>query len=101
MSLTAGPIIAIGTITVVNASFINNKPIDWRVPIATGLATITFAGLEKINPSIFKTIAYLGLITVVFTRMQKDVPSPAESMMNWWNGKTSGTIVGKGEGIVI
>lgn len=101
MPATTGPILAMGTITLVNSSFVHNKPIDWRIPIATGLGTIIFAGLEKVNSDFFKAITYLGLVTILFSRTQKNVPSPTESMLDWWNGKTSATIYQKGEGIVI
>jgi hypothetical protein len=77
--------LAIGAITLINNSIVHNKPVDWRVPIATGLGAVIFAGFEKVAPDIAPAVVYLGLVTIIFTRIQKDVPSPTESIIDWWN----------------
>lgn len=84
---TTGPILAIGGITLVNQSVIHDKPVDWRVPIAAGLAAGLFGLFEKAWEDAAVGVAYVALVTMLFTRTQKDVPSPVESFNDWWNGK--------------
>jgi hypothetical protein len=87
---TTGPILAIGAITMANETIVNGKPIDWRVPIATGLAAMAFSALENVSgslaPAITK-IAWLALLTTLIVRVKPDTPSPAESFMTWYNAK--------------
>jgi len=87
MAQTTGPILAVGGITVFNQSVLNNKPIDWRVPIATGFLAGGFALFEKGNASLAKGIAWTALLTVLLTRLDPKVPSPVESLLKYWNGK--------------
>lgn len=85
MARTTGPILAIGVITVTNQSVVNNRPIDWRVPLATGVAAGVFSLAEKGWESGAVGLAWLALVTVVFARLQPGVPAPAESALQWWN----------------
>lgn len=84
MSATTGPILATGALTIVNRAVFNNQPIDWRVPIATGLATIGFSLFERVSPEIAKILAWTTFLTVLLTRLDPKVPSPVESATNWW-----------------
>lgn len=87
MAQSTGPIIAIGAITVANEVVFNNQPMNWRVPIATGIAAIAFAGAEAIiGPTLPRGIALLALVTVVFARTNPNIKAPAESALDWWNG---------------
>lgn len=82
---STGPILAVGGITLVNQTIVNGKPIDWKVPIATGIACGAFAMLENFSPETATGLAWLALLSVVFVRIKPDVPAPAESFVKWWN----------------
>lgn len=85
MSKTIGPILATGTITVVNGTVFNGEPMNWRVPIATGLAAVGFSLAERIWPQGAEILAWTTLLTVLLTRTNPKVPSPTESALKWWN----------------
>lgn len=85
MAQSTGPVLAIGGITIMNQTILNNKPIDWRVPIATGFLAGIFALFEKSNPKFVTGIAWIALVTVVLARVDPKVPSPAESLVKYWN----------------
>lgn len=84
MAETTGPILAVGGITVLNQTVLHGKPMDWRLPIATGVACGLFALMEHAAPEPARMAAYAALITVLFTRIN-GVPSPTESFLTWWN----------------
>lgn len=88
MAQTTGVILAIGGITITNRVVFNDKPMDWRVPIATGLAALLFTGLEKVWGEGAKMLAWTALIAVVLTRVDPSVPSPAESALAWWESSS-------------
>lgn len=83
---STGPILAIGAITVANQSLINDEPIDWKVPIATGVAVGVFALVEQGLPDVAVAISWLALVSVLFVRIKPGVPSPTESFVKWWEG---------------
>lgn len=85
MSKTIGPILATGTVTIVNRSVFHSEPMDWRVPIATGLAAVGFSLAEKAWPVGAEILAWTTLLTVLITRTDPKVPSPTESALKWWN----------------
>lgn len=85
MSATTGPILAVGGITMFNQTILNNKPIDWRIPIATGFLAGGFALLERANAQFAKGIAWIALLTVLLARVDPKVPSPVESLLKYWN----------------
>lgn len=84
MSRTIGPILATGALTVVNQTVFHDKPMDWRVPIATGLAAVGFSLAEKGAPQLAVVVAWTTLLTVLLTRTNPTVPSPVESAVEWW-----------------
>lgn len=84
---TTGPVLAIGAITLANASVLHDKPVDWRIPIATGLAAGAFALAEKAYEPLATGIAWVALVAVLLVRMDDRVPSPVESLNDWWNGR--------------
>lgn len=75
----------------VNQSVFNSEPIDWRIPMATGLAGIGFTLVEKVSPEAALILAWTALVSVVLTRMTPDIPSPTESAVKWFDkmGKDS------------
>ncbi|SEF12909.1 hypothetical protein SAMN05216489_09987 [Streptomyces sp. 3213] len=91
MAKTTGVILAIGAITVANRVVFNGKDMDWRIPVATGLASMTFAALEKVNQEAALSLSYMALISVLLTRIDPKVPSPTESALDWWNTPAGGT----------
>lgn len=85
MAQSTGIILAIGGITLANEVIFNDREMDWRIPIATGIAALTFTGIEKANAQAAVGLAYVALVAVLFTRVNPKVPSPTESALNWWN----------------
>jgi len=79
--------LATGVVTVVNQTVFNDKPMDWRVPLATGLAAVGITLFERIWADGAVILAWSSLVTVLVTRVQPNVPSPVESAMTWWNRK--------------
>lgn len=90
MAASTGPILAAGAITLGNEVILHNQPVNWRVPIATGIAAGLLALLEKATPGIAVGLAWLALLTLLIARTDPKVKSPAESLLDWWNqgGKT-------------
>lgn len=84
MARTTGPILAIGAVTLANQSLLNDKPIDWRIPIAAGLAAGLFALFEKGWEEAAVALAWTALAATLFTRLTPGVPSPIESAARWW-----------------
>lgn len=87
MAKSIGPILAVGAITLGNETILNNKPVDWRIPVATGIAASVFALVEKPFPKASVALAYVSLVTVLFTRINPTTPAPAESLAKFINGK--------------
>ncbi len=86
MSRTTGPILAVGAITIANETLIGGKPLNWRIPVATGLAAGIFAFAERGWADGAVALAWLSLTAVVFVRIDPKTPAPAESFVTWWNG---------------
>jgi hypothetical protein len=84
MSRTIGPILATGAITIANQTVFHGKPMDWRVPIATGLAAIGFSLIERPAPELAVILAWTTFLTVLLSRTDPKVPSPVESAVEWW-----------------
>lgn len=80
-SRTTGPILAVGAITMANQSIFHDKEVDWRVPIATGVAALGFSAFERVMPDIARVLAWGSVIAVLLTRMDPKVPSPTESFL--------------------
>lgn len=85
MSKTTGPILAMGGLTIANTTVFHGQPMDWRVPVATGLAAVGFSLAEKAWPQGAEILAWTALLTVLLTRTNPLVPSPAESAVSWFN----------------
>lgn len=88
MGRTIGPVLATGAVTVVNQSVFHGKPIDWRVPVATGLAAIGFDLFENVAPKVAVVLAWSAFLTVMLTRTDPSIPSPTESALAWWQKGT-------------
>lgn len=90
MSATTGPVLAIGAITMANRSLLHDKPVDWRIPVATGLAAVLFSGAERVWADGARMLAYTALVAVCLSRIDPDVPSPVESALQWWQHGAGG-----------
>lgn len=90
MSKTTGPILATGALTIVNQTIFHGKAMDWRVPLATGLAAVGFSLAERVWEEGTEILAWTVLITVLLTRTDPSIPSPTESALAWWD-KTGST----------
>ena len=87
MARSTGPILLVGAITLTNESIVHGKPVDWRIPIATGAAAGIFALAEKGFPDAAVALAWLALGVTLFIRIDKATPAPIESMTNFLEGK--------------
>jgi hypothetical protein len=83
---STGPILAVGAITLGNKVIANSQPMDWRIPVMTGVAAGIFALAEQAWPEGAVAMAYLSLVAVLFVRIDKNVPAPTESFLKWLNG---------------
>jgi len=95
MSKTTGPILATGAVTIANRTIFHGQPMDWRVPIATGLAAVGFGLAERVWPEGIEILAWTVLVTVLLTRTDPSIPSPTESALQWWDS-TAGSSKNKG-----
>lgn len=87
---TTGPILAVGAITLANASVFHDRPVDWRIPVATGLAAVMFSGMEKVWAEGARALAWTALVAVCLTRIDPRTPSPVESALSWWREDDGG-----------
>lgn len=88
MAASTGPILAIGAVAVTNRVIFNDRPMDWRIPIATGLAAVVAAGAETvIGPQIPRGLALVALVAVALSRVDPSMPAPAESALVWWRAR--------------
>ena len=81
---TTAPILAIGAITLANATILGDKPFSWRVPIATGMAALLFAGAEKVWEPGAVGLAYVALVTTLFVDPDGG-PAPIQTAHAWWS----------------
>lgn len=84
MARTTGIVLATGAMTIANASVFHDKPLDFRIPVASGLAAIGFALMERAAPQLAVAMAWTGFAVVLLTRTDPRTPSPAESALAWW-----------------
>lgn len=87
MARTTGPLVAAGTATLINQTVFNKQPINWRIPIATGIAAVTFSFGERIAPRFVVGVAYIALVTTLIARVVPNQPTPVENALKWWNQK--------------
>lgn len=83
MSRTTGPVLAIGGITLANGLLLEDRPMDWRIPIATGVAAGLFALLEKAWADGAVALAYVALLSVLLTRLPGQKRAPLENLTDW------------------
>jgi len=81
MARSTGPLLAVGALTMANATLLNDKPIDLRIPVATGVLVLVAAAAERVGGDIVVGIAWVALVTSFVARTNSDTPSPAESLV--------------------
>jgi hypothetical protein len=87
MAASTGPILAIGAITMGRDILIDRRDVDWRVPVATAISAVLFAGAEKAVGRVAAYVAYLALATVTLVRLDPKKPAPAEALVSFLEGK--------------
>jgi hypothetical protein len=90
VSKTTGVVLATGGIALANKTVFHGEPMDWRIPVATGLAAVGFSLAERAWPQGAEILAWTALLTILLTRTSPNVPSVAESAVKWFNN-TGGT----------
>jgi hypothetical protein len=85
MAKSTGPILAMGAITIGNATVVNGKPLNLWQPLAIGITATVFAGAEHIPgaQTIVVGVAWLALVTVLFVPLNG--PTPVENFNKWLN----------------
>lgn len=91
MSSTTGPVLATGAMSIINGTIFHDKPMDWRIPIATGLAAMGFSLAERVWPKGVTILAWTAFLTVLLSRTDPKTPSPIESAITWFNSGSSGS----------
>lgn len=89
MSKSTGVVLAIGGVTIANQTVFHDQPMNWRIPVATGLAAVGFSAAERAWPEGAQILAWTALLTVLLTRTNPKIPSPVESAIDWWNKNDS------------
>lgn len=84
MARSTGPILAAGAITLGNQTVFNKQPINWRIPIATGISAGTLALIERVSPGFAVGIAWIALVTVLVARVVPNEPTPVENALKWY-----------------
>lgn len=91
MSVTTGPVLAAGAITVANTVVFNSEPMDWRIPVAATMLAGGFYLVERaIGADVAEVLAWTLLVTTLITRVDPNVPSPVESAVRWWDSNQKG-----------
>lgn len=85
MSKTTGIVLATGGITIANLTVFHGQPMNWRIPIATGLTAIGFSLAERVWPTGAVLMAWTGFLSVMLSRVDPNVPSPVESAVEFYN----------------
>ena len=87
MARSTGPILAAGLITGTNQVIFNKQAINWRIPIATGIAAGSLALVERVSPGFAVGIAWIALVTTLIARVVPNQPTPIENALKWWEAK--------------
>jgi hypothetical protein len=64
---------------------LHNQDIDWRVPVGTAFAAVTFSFLEKVNQPLTVGVAWVALLTVLLVRIDPKKEAPVETLLKFWN----------------
>lgn len=67
MAASTGPVLMIGAVTFANRSILHDAPVDWKLPLSTGLLALLAAGLEHINSPAVVGVAWIALVATLIT----------------------------------
>ena len=67
MAASTGPILMIGAVTFTNRTILHGAPVDWKVPLSTGLLALGAAGLEHLNSPLVVGVAWIALLATLIT----------------------------------
>lgn len=87
MARTTGPILAVGAISLANESIVHGEPINWKIPVATGIAAGMFTLAEKAFPEGAIALSWLALVAILFVRIDPKKKSPVEGFVDWIDQK--------------
>lgn len=87
MAESTAPVLVLGTLTLGRQMLIEEKPLDWRVVIGTGVLAGLSALGEKALGRTVPALAWLAVATVALTRPAKGKPSIAEAALTYLQGK--------------
>lgn len=85
MATSTGPILGVGAITITADVIFQGKPLDWRIPIATGVAVVAFAGLEKFIGPVAGALAWAALVTSLFVPRPGSQDPPITAAAKFFN----------------
>lgn len=86
MARSTGPMLAVGAIALGNEVILNDKPINWRIPVATAVAAGMLALIERLSEGLAVGLSWLALMSILLVRIDPAVPAPIESFAKWWKG---------------
>jgi hypothetical protein len=87
MARSTGPILAVGGVTLANKVILNGQPMDWRIPIATGLAAGAFALFERGWEEGAVGLAWLALMVTILIPIDPSTPSPIQALEKFVKGQ--------------
>lgn len=89
MGASTGPALAAGGVVIFNNAIIHDATpaSQMRVAIATGIVAIGLSLFERALPQAATAFAWLILTGVILVRIDPHTPSPAESIVRWYNGQ--------------
>lgn len=82
MAQSTGIVLAMGGIVLANTVLVHNQPLNFKVPLAIGLAAVGFAALERISPDFAVGLAWIALVTALIAPIGAPV-SPLESILKY------------------
>lgn len=84
MAESTGPILAAGGIVLADQVLLKGEAVDWKIPIATGIAIGMFALIEPAAPDAVKWLSWLVLVGAL---LGKDGNSPVIDFEAFLTGK--------------
>lgn len=84
MADSTAPLLLAGGATMLS-DYLNDKGVEWRVALATGIACGVFALGEEANRPLVVGAAWLALIASLITPRANGTPGPAQTFLAAWN----------------
>jgi hypothetical protein len=71
-----------GALSFANSSLLNQQPVNWKIPIATGIAAVMLSGIEKVWGEGATAMAWMAVVAVLFVPINNK-PSPIENLLTF------------------